>query len=65
MPKKTQNEWTMDVPEAMKLSGLSRNFIINAVEQGFIKGTVVVLPSGRRKCRIVRKAFMRYLEADE
>lgn len=42
-----KNEYSMSIQEAMDMTGMSRNFIINAVEQGKWPGTVITV-KGRR-----------------
>lgn len=38
-----KNEYSMSIQEAMDMTGMSRNFIINAVEQGKWPGTVITV----------------------
>lgn len=54
----------MSIQEAMDITGMSRNFIINAVEQGKWPGTVITV-KGRRTVHIPRVAFMHYLGISE
>ena len=50
----------MSIQEAMDITGMSRNFILNAVAQGKWPGTVITV-KGRRTVHIPRAAFMKYL----
>lgn len=55
------DEWNMSVSEAMELTHKSREFIINAIQQGVMPGSVVEGESGRRTVHIPRKAFISYM----
>lgn len=55
------DEWNMSVSEAMELTHKSREFIINAIQQGVMPGSVVKHGSGKRSTYIPRKAFMDYM----
>lgn len=59
-----KNEYSMSIQEAMDMTGMSRNFIINAAEQGKWPGTVITV-KGRRTVHIPRIAFMHYLGISE
>ncbi len=56
------DEWNISVEEVMKITHKSRDFIINAIQQGVFPGSVVKHESGRRSVYIPRKAFMDYME---
>ena len=56
------DEWNISVDEVMKITHKSRDFIINAIQQGVFPGSVVKHVSGRRCVYIPRKAFMDYME---
>ena len=59
-----KNEYSMSIQEVMDMTGMSRNFILNAVEQ--CKWTVTVITvKGRRSVHIPRIAFMHYLGISE
>ena len=64
MQEENKNEYAMGIQEAMDISGMSRNFILNAVEQGKWPGTVITV-KGRRSVHIPRIAFMHYLGISE
>lgn len=51
----------MSVSEAMELTHKSREFIINAIQQGVMPGSVVERENGRRTVHIPRKAFISYM----
>ena len=55
------DEWNISVEEVMKITHKSRDFIINAIQQGVFPGSVVKHVSGRRSVYIPRKAFMDYM----
>lgn len=55
------DEWNISVEEVMKITHKSRDFILNAIEQGVFPGSVVKHESGRRNAYIPRKAFMDYM----
>lgn len=55
------DEWNMSVSEAMELTHKSREFIINAIQQGVMPGAVVVSKTGIRNVHIPRKAFEAYM----
>lgn len=56
------DEWSISVEEVMQITKKSRDFILNAIEQGVMPGSVVKHESGRRSVYIPRKAFMDYME---
>lgn len=64
MQEENKNEYSMGIQEAMDITGMSRNFILNAVEQGKWPGTVITV-KGRRTVHIPRIAFMKYLGISE
>ena len=55
------DEWNMSVSEAMELTHKSREFIINAIQQGVMPGSGVEGENGRRTVHIPRKAFISYM----
>ena len=55
------DEWNMSVSEAMELTHKSREFIINAIQQVVMPGSVVKGENGRRTVHIPRKAFISYM----
>ena len=55
------DEWNMSVSEAMELTHKSREFIINAIQQGVMPGSVVEGENGRGTVHIPRKAFISYM----
>ena len=59
--KQNMDEWNMSVGEAMELTHKSREFIINAIQQGVMPGSVVKGENGRRTVHIPRKAFISYM----
>lgn len=54
------DEWSISIDEVMKITHKSRDFILNAIEQGVFPGSVVKHGSGKRSTYIPRKAFMDY-----
>lgn len=56
------DEWSISVEEVMQITHKSRDFIINAIQQGVFPGSVVTHSSGKRSTYIPRKAFMDYME---
>ena len=56
------DELNISVEEVCKTIHKSRDFIINAIQQGVFPGSVVKHVSGRRCVYIPRKAFMDYME---
>ena len=52
------DEWSISVEEVMQITHKSRDFILNAIEQGVMPGSVVKHGSGKRSTYIPRKAFM-------
>ena len=55
------DEWSISVEEVMRITKKSRDFILNAIEQGVMPGSVVKHDSGKRSTYIPRKAFMDYM----
>lgn len=55
------DEWSISIDEVMKITHKSRDFIINAIQQGVMPGSVVKHDSGKRSTYIPRKAFMDYM----
>lgn len=55
------DEWSISVEEVMQITHKSRDFILNAIEQGVMPGSVVKHDSGKRSTYIPRKAFMDYM----
>lgn len=55
------DEWSISVEEVMRITKKSRDFILNAIEQGVMPGSVVTHDSGKRSTYIPRKAFMDYM----
>ena len=55
------DEWNISVEEVMQITKKSRDFILNAIEQGVMPGSVVKHDSGKRSTYIPRKAFMDYM----
>lgn len=55
------DEWSISVEEVMQITHKSRDFIINAIQQGVMPGSVVTHSSGKRSTYIPRKAFMDYM----
>lgn len=55
------DEWSISVEEVMQITHKSRDFIINAIQQGVFPGSVVKHSSGKRSTYIPRKAFMDYM----
>lgn len=55
------DEWSISIDEVMKITHKSRDFILNAIEQGVFPGSVVKHDSGKRSTYIPRKAFMDYM----
>ncbi len=55
------DEWSISVEEVMQITHKSRDFILNAIEQGVFPGSVVKHSSGKRSTYIPRKAFMDYM----
>lgn len=55
------DEWSISIDEVMKITHKSRDFIINAIQQGVFPGSVVKHDSGKRSTYIPRKAFMDYM----
>lgn len=55
------DEWGISVEEVMRITKKSRDFILNAIEQGVMPGSVVKHDSGKRSTYIPRKAFMDYM----
>lgn len=51
------DEWSISVEEVMRITKKSRDFIINAIQQGVFPGSVVIHSSGKRSTYIPRKAF--------
>lgn len=43
------DEWSISVEEVMQITHKSRDFILNAIEQGVMPGSVVKHDSGKRK----------------
>lgn len=56
------DEWSISVEEVMQITHKSRDFILNAIEQGVMPGSVVKHDSGKRSTYIPRKAFFDYME---
>ena len=42
------DEWSISVEEVMQITKKSRDFILNAIEQGVMPGSVVKHDSGKR-----------------
>lgn len=57
----TMDEWSISVEEVMQITHKSRDFILNAIEQGVMPGAVVKHHSGKRSTYIPRKAFMDFM----
>lgn len=55
------DEWSISVEEVMRITKKSRDFIINAIQQGVMPGSVVKYGSGKRSTYIPGKAFMDYM----
>lgn len=55
------DEWSISVEEVMQITHKSRDFIINAIQQGVFPGSVVKHASGKRSTYIPRKAFFDYM----
>lgn len=55
------DELNISVKEVCKTIHKSRDFVINAVQQGMMPGAVVVSKTGIRSTYIPRKAFMDYM----
>lgn len=55
------DEWSISVEEVMRITKKSRDFILNAIEQGVMPGSVVEGENGRRTVHIPRKAFISYM----
>lgn len=55
------DEWSISIDEVMKITHKSRDFILNAIEQGVFPGSVVKHGSGKRSTYIPRKDFMDYM----
>lgn len=55
------DEWNISVEEVCKTIHKSRDFIINAIQQGVMPGAVVKHDSGKRSTYIPRKAFMDFM----
>lgn len=55
------DEWSISVEEVMQITHKSRDFIINAIQQGVMPGSVVTHSSGKRSTYIPRKAFKAYM----
>ena len=55
------DEWSISVEEVMQITHKSRDFIINAIQQGVFPGSVVTHGSGKRSTYIPGKAFMDYM----
>lgn len=55
------DELNISVEEVCKTIHKSRDFVINAVQQGMMPGAVVVSKTGIRSVHIPRKAFMDYM----
>ncbi len=55
------DEWSISVEEVMRITKKSRDFILNAIEQGVMPGSVVKHGSGKRSTYIPRKAFEAYM----
>lgn len=43
------DEWSISVEEVMRITKKSRDFILNAIEQGVMPGSVVKHDSGKKK----------------
>lgn len=61
MRKRNSNDKSIFIEEVMRDMGVSRNFIINAIEQGKFPGVVVTNENGRRSVHIPRKAYEEYM----
>lgn len=55
------DELNISVKEVCKTIHKSRDFVINAVQQGMMPGAVVEGENGRRTVHIPRKAFISYM----
>ena len=55
------DEWSISINEVMQITHKSRDFIINAIQQGVFPGVVVTHESGKRSTYIPRKAFMDFM----
>lgn len=55
------DEWSISVEEVMQITHKSRDFIINAIQQGVMPGSVVKHDSDKRSTYIPRKAFFDYM----
>ena len=55
------DELNISVEEVCKTIHKSRDFVINAVQQGMMPGAVVVSKTGIRTVHIPRKAFISYM----
>lgn len=54
------DEWNISVEEAAKIMGKSKDFIFQAIQNGFIKG-IVIQNKTRRTAHIPRKPFFEYM----
>ena len=54
------DEWSISVEEAAKIMGKSKDFIFQAIQNGFIKG-IVIQNKNRRNAHIPRKPFLEYM----
>lgn len=61
MKRSNANENSIFIEDVMAEMGVSRNFIINAIEQGKFPGIVVTSKNGRRSVHIPRKAYEEYM----
>ena len=61
MRRRNANDKSIFIEEVMQDMGVSRNFIINAIEQGKFPGIVVTNENGRRSVHIPRKAYEEYM----
>ena len=57
----TLDEWSISVDEVMRITHKSREFIINAIENGSFPGSFTKTKNGTRCVHIPRKAFEEYM----
>ena len=52
------DEWSISVEEVMQITHKSRDFILNAIEQGVMPGSVVKHDSGKRSTSLERLSWI-------
>lgn len=55
------DEWNISVDEVMRITHKSREFIINAIENGSFPGSFTKTKNGTRCVHIPRKSFEEYM----